>query len=102
MSNKRKKKDLQGLTNAINKLTDAIGKASTLPRIELLEEIELTAEQDQEQEISMTAQAAVATLKEICKEAADCNQECPIYGWCQLALPDNRTALPPKYWPLPE
>ncbi len=96
------RKELQELTEAIETLTDAIGKAATLPQLELLEDMEMTAAPDQDMEISMTAQAAVTTLKEICKDAEDCGEDCPIYGWCQLALPDNRPALPPKYWPLPE
>ena len=54
-------------------------------------------------EISMDAQAAVATLKEICKDAEECGRDCcPIFDWCQVALPDNRAALPPKYWAVPE
>lgn len=94
--------DIRALTRAIKKLTNATENASTLSSMDLLEGIELTAAPDQALEISMTAQAAVATLKEICKDATDCGEDCPIYGWCQLALPDDRTALPPKYWQLPE
>lgn len=97
------RKDLQGLSRAISKLTGAIGEASAMPRLELLADYMVpTAEQDQALEISMTAQAAVATLKEICKDATDCGEDCPIFEWCQHALPDNRVAMPPKYWQLPE
>lgn len=96
------RKDLQGLSKAISKLTGAISKASTLPSMDLLDGIELTAAPDQALEISMTAQAAVATLKEICKDATDCGEDCPIFDWCQHALPDDRAAMPPKYWQLPE
>lgn len=54
-------------------------------------------------EISMDAQAAVATLKEICKDAEECGRGCcPIFDWCQEHLPDTRAALPPKYWAVPE
>lgn len=96
------RKDLQSLSRAISKLTGAIGEAASLPRMELLGGMELTAEQDQVLEISMTVQAAVATLKEICKDATDCGEDCPIFDWCQHALPDDRAAMPPKYWQLPE
>lgn len=96
------RKDLQGLSRAISKLTGAIGEASATPRLELLEGMELTTAPGQALEISMTAQAAVATLKEICKDATDCGEDCPIFDWCQHALPDDRTAMPPKYWQLPE
>lgn len=94
-------KDVRTLARAIGKLTGAIEKATALPRMELPEGVELTAEQDQMLEISMTAQAAVATLKEICKDATDCGEDCPIFAWCQHSLPETRAALPPKYWPLP-
>ena len=94
--------DLRALSRAIGRLTDAIEKDAALPRLELLEGMELTAEPDQALEISMTAQAAVATLKEICKDAEDCGDDCPIFAWCQAALPENREALPPKYWQLPD
>lgn len=83
---------------------DAITKAYIRQLAEntaLQKQLEL-ADEDPELGISMTAQAAVATLKEICKDAESCGEDCPIYGWCQSALPDNRAALPPKYWPLPE
>lgn len=54
-------------------------------------------------EITMDAQAAVGTLKEICKDAEECGRDCcPIFDWCQAALPDNRAALSPKYWAVPE
>lgn len=94
--------DIRALTRAIKKLTDATENASTLPSLDVLEGMELTAAPDQALEISMTAQAAVATLKEICKDATDCGEGCPIFDWCQHALPDNRPALPPKYWQLPK
>lgn len=94
--------DLRALSRAIGRLTDAIEKDAAPPRIELLEGMELTAEEEQLLEISMTAQAAVATLKEICRDAKDCGEGCPIFDWCQHALPDGRAGLPPKYWPLPD
>lgn len=97
------RRDIRALSRAISKLTDAIGEAPALSQLEPLADYMVpTAEQDQALEISMTAQAAVATLKEICKDTTDCGEDCPIFDWCQHALPDDRTAMPPKYWQLPE
>lgn len=74
----------------IHKLTEAITKAMEPMVTETME-------------ISMDAQAAVATLKEICKDAEECGRGCcPIFDWCQEHLPDTRAALPPKYWAVPE
>lgn len=96
------RRELQELTDAIGALADTIGKATALPRAELLEGLEMTAAPDQDMEISMTAQAAVATLKEICKGAEDCSKDgCLLHDWCSEQLPDARPAKAPQHWPLP-
>ena len=81
---------IQLVAYEISKLTEAITKATEPVMPEGVE-------------IAMDAYAAVMTLKEICKGAEECSGvSCPIFSWCQEALPDNRAALPPKYWPEPE
>lgn len=81
---------VNGLTRAIRKQTEAITKVMEPMMAETVE-------------ISMDAQAAVATLKEICKDAEECGRDsCPIFDWCQESLPDTRAAMPPKYWAVPE
>lgn len=117
MSNSNQNKDTQKLAQEvknlgreIRKLTNAITKATEplepvlmeMPGINVPEGVEITAAPGQTMEISMTAQAAVATLKEICKDAEECGRDyCPIFDWCQEHLPDAGAALPPKYWAVP-
>lgn len=85
---------VNGLARAIRKQTEVITKA-TEPLAEIREAEAV--------EISMDAQAAVETLKEICKDAEECGRDsCPIFDWCQESLPDTRAAMPPKYWAVPE
>lgn len=81
---------IKDMTGELRKLNETIAKATELMMAEAVE-------------ISMDAQAAVATLKEICKDAEECGRDsCPIFDWCQESLPDTRAALPPKYWAVPE
>lgn len=91
--------DTQKLTTAVNGLARAIRKQTeviTKAMAPMVTEAEYV-------EISMDAQAAVATLKEICKDAEECGRDsCPIFDWCQESLPDTRAAMPPKYWAVPE
>lgn len=101
MSNSNQNKDTQKLTTAVNGLARAIHK-QTEAITKVMTPLEAVYEAEAV-EISMDAQAAVATLKEICKDAEECGRDsCPIFDWCQESLPDTRTALPPKYWAVPK
>lgn len=111
MSNSTQNKDTQRLAQEVKELGREIRKLTNVLEIAMApseltvtaDGIQLTPHMPESMEISMTAQAAVATLREICKDAEECSgQCCPIFYWCQVHLPDENAALPPKYWQVPE
>ena len=108
MSNNTQTKDIQKLTTevkalskAIRKLTNTITIATDAPTpVYMTEGMEITVAPGQTPKISMTAQAAVATLRDICTDAEDCSRDgCPIHDWCDQYLPNQSIA--PKYWTVP-
>lgn len=97
------REEVYGLTKVLRKLTGVIEKATepvimeTTQTIPLPEGIGVTFSHDQAPLITMTAEAAVGTLRSICQDAAHCGRDgCPIFDWCQEHLPGESTA--PKDW----
>lgn len=102
--------EVYGLTKVLRKLTGVIEKAMepepapkeppAIPRAEVVnvqEGVDIALISGQEPLVRMTAPAAVATLRSICKDAASCERDgCPIYDWCQENF---RDATAPAYWP---
>lgn len=98
------REEVYGLTKVLRKLTGVIEKTME-PVVEVKEApqtyavqegVEISLSPAQEPLVSMTAPAAVATLRSICKDAASCERDgCPIYDWCQEHLVD---ANAPMFW----
>lgn len=49
---------------------------------------------------AMTWQAAARVLRDTCAGAERCDEECPMFEWCEKALPGDAHA--PVKWPVPE
>lgn len=99
------REEVYGLTKVLRKLTGVIEKAME-PVVEVKEApqtyavqegVEISLSPGQEPLVSMTAPAAVATLRSICKDATGCSRDgCFIYDWCQETLTCNGEA--PYNW----
>ncbi len=74
---------------ALERIADALERQDARPAAEVSE----TGQ-------AMTWQAAARVLRDTCMAAEQCGEVCPMFEWCEKALPGDAHA--PCKWPVPE